>query len=209
MGDWYADEKTWMRFAIPMTEWIIGSVCFSDAATDPTGSLFFTYTFNPDSFEIKKHLSIALMKMEFYPLLYRIWQISCFSTSYIYITFLCPRSLLSGVKHLVLKDGGITLEVSFYSFKYFSVAREEITYLPKEPGWTTENWFMWHWFCGSPVPDIDTQHRTWVKTHPYQMRGNSTLSLTGKKLKPSIYFLYQNLTGILLPYTFKFLYNIT
>lgn len=141
---------------------------------------------------------LLLMKIEFYPSLYRIWQISYFSTSSIYITFLRPRNLLSRVKYLVLKDRGITLEVSFYSFKHFRVTRGEVTYLSKEPGWTTENWFLWQWFCDSPVPDMDTQHRSYVKTHSYQMRGKHTLSPTGKKLKPFVYFLYQNLTGLLL-----------
>lgn len=39
----------------------------------------------------------------------------------------------SCVNHLVPKDGGMVLEVSFYSFKYFSMTTGEVTNLLKEP----------------------------------------------------------------------------
>jgi len=51
----------------------------------------------------------------------------------------------------------MALEVSLYSFKYFSMATE-VTNLQKEPIWTSESWFVWCWFYAFRAPEVDTQH---------------------------------------------------
>lgn len=108
-----------------------------------TGCLFFHLCMNPDSFEINMHL---FMKTEFYPLQDRT---SCFNTR----TLSKLLGAHESVTHYYFswidakKDGGMALEVSFYSFKYFGTMTET-TNLPQDPRWTSENW--WSMFCASP-----------------------------------------------------------
>lgn len=150
-----------------------------------TRCLFFHLYMNPDSFEINMHL---FMKTEFYPLHDRT---SCFNTR----TLSKLLGAHESVTHYYFswidakKDGGMALEVSFYSFKYFGTMTEP-TNLPQEPRWTSENW----WWCFVPLPD--TQHRSWVIPHPCCMRRKHTLSGRCKKLQPSVLFFCKDLPGV-------------